>query len=92
MVAVSPRTTSSNGLDEITLTRWTVDLSSSACARSGFFAIDGTAFVNVRGRSAVDQKTQQFRAAVMAARIHQLLALVDAGEVEIGNDDAFARA
>ena len=28
----------------------------------------------------------------MAARIHQLLALVDEGEVEIGDDDAFARS
>ena len=50
------------------------------------------AFVNVRGRSPVDQETQQFGPAVVAARVHHLLALVDQREVEVGDDDAFARA
>ena len=51
-----------------------------------------SAFVNVRGGGAVDQETEQFRPAVVAARVHQLLALVDQREVEVGDDHAFARA
>ncbi len=49
------------------------------------------AFVNMRGRSAVDQQTQQLRPAVMAARVHHLFAFVDQREVEVGNDHAFTR-
>jgi len=50
------------------------------------------AFVNVRAGGAVDQETQQLRPAVVTARVHQLLALVDQREVEVGDHDAFARA
>ena len=48
--------------------------------------------MNVRGGGAVDQEAEQFGPAVVAARVHQLLALIDQREVEVGNDDAFARA
>jgi hypothetical protein len=48
--------------------------------------------VNVRRWRSIDPQTQQLRPAVMAARVHQLLALVDAREVEIGDDDPFAGA
>ena len=50
-----------------------------------------SAFVNVRGGGAVDQETEQFRPAVVAARVHHLLALVDQREVEVGDDHAFTR-
>src|SRR5262249_55208067 len=50
------------------------------------------AFVNVRGGAAIDQETQQLRPAIVAARVHQLLTLVDQREVEIGDNDSFARA
>src|SRR5262249_32835669 len=46
--------------------------------------------MDVRGGSAVDPKTEQFGSAVVAARVHQLLALVDQREVEVGNEDALA--
>lgn len=41
-----------------------------------------SAFVNVRGGGAVDQETEEFRPAVVAARVHHLLALVDQGEID----------
>src|SRR5262245_52099809 len=47
--------------------------------------------VQVRGRSSVDQQAEQLRPAVVAAGIHQLLSLVDQGEVEIGDHDPFTR-
>ena len=50
------------------------------------------AFVNVRGGSAVNQQAEQFRPAVMASRIHDLLSLIDQGEIEDGDDYAFPRA
>src|SRR5262249_14726116 len=53
------------------------------------------AFVHVRGGGAVDQGTEQFRPAVVAARVHHLLALSDAqGRYEEAQDryeDAKAR-
>src|SRR5690348_3364187 len=49
-------------------------------------------FMSICGSRAIDQEAQQFGAAVMAARVHQLLALVDACEVEVGRDYAFAGA
>jgi hypothetical protein len=48
------------------------------------------AIMHVSRRSTVDQETEQFRAAVVTARVHQLLALVDQREVEIGDSHAFA--
>src|SRR5687767_10808392 len=48
--------------------------------------------MDVRGGATVDQQTEQFGPAVVAARVHQLLALDDQREVEVGDDDAFARA
>jgi hypothetical protein len=48
--------------------------------------------MNVRGWRSIDAQTQQFGPAVMAARVHQLLALVDAREVEVGDDYTFAGA
>src|SRR5215469_4504976 len=49
-------------------------------------------FVNMRSGGAVDQETEQLRSTVVAARVHQLLALVDQREVEISNYSSFARA
>ena len=46
----------------------------------------------MRGAGAVDPEAEQFGPAVVPARVHQLLALVDKGEVEVGDDHAFARA
>src|SRR5438445_13331978 len=43
-------------------------------------------------RRTVDQEAEQFRAAVVTARVHQALALVDDPEIEIGDDLAFARS
>ena len=37
-------------------------------------------------------EAEQFGPAVMAARVHQLLALIDQREVQLGDGDAFARA
>jgi hypothetical protein len=48
--------------------------------------------VNAECRRAVDQQAQQFRPAVVAARVHQVLAPVDPREVEISDHDAFAGA
>jgi hypothetical protein len=48
--------------------------------------------VNVRDWSAVEQETQDFGPAVVAARVHELLALVDEREVEVGDHHAFAGA
>ena len=42
--------------------------------------------MDVRGCRSIDQQTQQLRPAVVATRIHQLFALVDASEVEVGDD------
>ena len=42
-------------------------------------------------RRAVDQQAEQFRATVVAARIHQPLPLVDQAEIEIGDQHAFTR-
>ena len=50
------------------------------------------AFVNVCGGSAVNQQAEQFRPAVMASGIHDLLSLIDQGEIEVGDDYAFPRA
>ena len=50
------------------------------------------AFVNVRGGSAVNQQAEQFRPAVMASGIHDLLSLIDQGEIEVGEDYALPRA
>ena len=47
--------------------------------------------VQMRGRSSVDHQAEEFRPAVMAARIHHLLALVDQGEVKIGDHYPFTR-
>src|ERR1051325_2781976 len=49
-------------------------------------------FVRVRSGRAIDEKTQQFWPTVVAARVHQLLAPVDAREVEVGDDNAFTGA
>ena len=38
---------------------------------------------------AIDQQAEQFRAAVVAARIHLPLALIDQSEIEIGDHHAF---
>src|SRR5215472_7051633 len=46
----------------------------------------------MRSGGAVDQETEQLRSTVVAARVHQLLALVDQREVEISNYSSFARA
>ena len=50
------------------------------------------AFVHVRGRGSVDQQTEQFRPAVVAARVHQLLAPVDQREIEIGDHCGLTRS
>src|SRR5215510_3541896 len=42
------------------------------------------AVVNVRSGRAVDQETEEFRPAVVSARVHQLLALIDLREVKVG--------
>ncbi len=47
--------------------------------------------MNVGGCGAIDQQAEQFGPAIVPARIHQLLALIDQREVEIGYDHAFAR-
>src|SRR5262249_48602978 len=60
----------------------------SAGARPGA----GSALANGRGGGAVDQEAEQLRPAVVAARVHQMLALVDQREVEVGDDLALARA
>jgi hypothetical protein len=41
---------------------------------------------------AVDQEAEQLGSAVVTARVHQLFALVDQREVEVGDDFAFTRA
>ena len=51
----------------------------------------GDAFMDVRRGRAVDHQTEQFGAAVVAARVHQPLAQGDLGEVEIGDHFAFTR-
>src|SRR5262249_35360399 len=107
MVAVSRRMTSSNGRDETTLTlRTGTSIASislapvlwfgNRCEKSLRASLSPwlgvhSAFVDMRGAGAVDQETEQFGPAVVAARVHQLLALVDQREVEVGDDDAFAR-
>ena len=48
--------------------------------------------VDVRRRGAIDQQAEQLGPAVVAAGVHELLALVDQGEIERRDDDAFARA
>ena len=45
--------------------------------------------MDMGSRRAIDQQAEQFRAAVVAARIHHSLAPVDQGEIEIGNHHAF---
>src|SRR5512142_2700691 len=42
-------------------------------------------------RRAVDQQAEQFRATVVAARIHQPLPLVDQAEIQVGDQHAFTR-
>src|SRR6516225_8490812 len=42
-------------------------------------------------RRAVDQQAEQFRAIVVAARIHQLPLSVDRAEIEIGDQHPFTR-
>src|SRR5688572_10622653 len=51
--------------------------------------VDAWPFAYVRPLGPVDRQTEQLGSTVVAARVHQLLALVDAGEVEIGDDDSF---
>ena len=41
--------------------------------------------MDMGNRCAIDQQAQQFRATVVAARVHQALALVDQGEIKVGN-------
>ena len=48
--------------------------------------------MNLRRWRAIDQETQEFWPAVVAARVHERLALVDEREVEVRDDHAFARA
>src|SRR5262245_3708628 len=48
--------------------------------------------VDVRSRRPVDLQAEQLRAAVMPGRIHLRLAVVDQGEVEVGDHVTFARA
>ena len=48
--------------------------------------------MNVRGRSAVDQETEQFRPAVVTSRVHHMLTPVDQREIEVDDDFTFARA
>ena len=45
--------------------------------------------MHVGFRRAVDQQAEQFRATVVAARIHHPLPLVDQAEIEIGDHHAF---
>jgi hypothetical protein len=47
------------------------------------------ALVDIRRGHPVDQQAEQFRAAVMTSRIHQPLAGVDLGKVEISDYFAF---
>src|SRR3954471_8457605 len=56
------------------------------CNRQGLRAM----LMNVGGGRAVDQQAEQLRAAVVAARIHLPLPLVDQSEIEIGDHHAFA--
>ena len=42
----------------------------------------GGAFVNVRRGRAINQEVEQVRSAVVAARVHQLFALVDEREIK----------
>jgi hypothetical protein len=46
--------------------------------------------VEVSSRCAINNQAEQFRTAVMAARIHQLFAPIDQGEIDVGNYNAFA--
>lgn len=48
--------------------------------------------MKVRGGSAVDQETEQFRPAVVTSRVHHMLPLVDQREIEVDGDFTFARA
>src|SRR5262249_52132696 len=50
-----------------------------------------SAFVNVCSGRAVDEQAEQFRPAVLAARVHQQLSSIDQAEVEISNQFCFAR-
>ncbi len=50
------------------------------------------ALVNSCGRCAVDQQAKQFRPTIMAAQVHQLLALVDQREIEVSDDQALVAA
>ena len=94
MVAVSLRTTSSNGLDE-TMVNLRTRISRVGKPPETVHSPRGgwrKAIVQVSSRSSVDQQTEQLRPAVVAARVHQLLALVDQREVEIGDHHSFTRA
>src|SRR5690242_7138534 len=98
IVAVRLWRISSNGLDETRLVRRTgtsivaiVSFQFPRLANRGENLVQGLltrrvgidgAFVNVRRRHAIEPEAQQFRPAVVAARVHQLLALVDQREVE----------
>jgi hypothetical protein len=48
------------------------------------------ALVDMGNRCAIDQQAEQFRPTVVAARVHEALALVDQAEVKIGNHRPFA--
>jgi len=52
---------------------------------STWFGMRG-ALVNVGCGGAIKQETERFRPAVVAARVHQLLALVDPCEVDLGDN------
>src|SRR4249919_370371 len=61
-------------------------------AACGIVRRPGVAFMEVRRRGAIDQEAQQFGAVVVTDRVHQQLATVDQGEIEVGDDFAFALA
>ncbi len=48
------------------------------------------ALMDVRGGRPIDQQAEQFGAAVVVARVHEPLAGVDLGEVEVSDDVTLA--
>ena len=48
--------------------------------------------VDMGDRRAIDRQVEQFRPTVVAARVHEALALVDQAEIEVGDQRPFAGA
>src|SRR4249919_1123984 len=61
-------------------------------AACGIVRRPAVALMEVRRRGAIDQEAQKLRTVVVTDRVHQQLAAVDQGEIEVGDDFAFALA